>query len=208
MTNNKQLIHRIYLCIGAILILIAVTLGMYRDGAFEWGTLRYFTYLSNILLAIAFVVLAVVYNFKYRHYLMFAVTLAIVVTGLVYNLLLVTINGDKPITSDFTNFIIHFVAMIWAVVNYLVFETKGKLTIRHMIVATIFPFCYWIVFIVAGYLVADRWYPYFFMDTVKNNFGVLLMWLLALLVAFIALGSLIIWFDKSKNKEECKNRVD
>lgn len=201
--QNLQLIHQLYLVIGAILIASGVASGLFKNGVFHGGLLRYFTYVSNILLVLSFLFLAIFYRNKYRHFVCFSATLAIVVTGLVYNLLLVPINKDPWIFSDYANFIIHFCAMLWAVVNYIVFETKGNLKMTNMLVAMIFPFLYWVVFIVVGYVSSDRWFPYFFMDTQKNNFLVLVLWLLALLFVFGTIGLLTILFDKKqiKNKQ-------
>ncbi|MDR1138277.1 MAG: Pr6Pr family membrane protein [Clostridiales bacterium] len=205
--STRQLVHRAYLIVGAILVTSGVLTGLLRGGQFNTILLRYFTYLSNIALILAFVFLAVYYHHKYRHYVSFGATIAIVVTGLVYNLLLVTINGDPWILSDYTNFVIHFASMIWAICNYLIFEDKGKINIRHMLIGMLFPFVYWMIFIVVGYVSVDRWSPYFFMDTVKYNFFVLILWLLALLVAFVIIGSLVLWYDHSKATKSTDNNV-
>lgn len=199
-TDNKKLVHMIFLIIGAALVAGGVISGMIRDGGVDFGTLRYFTYLSNIVLIVSFMFLALAYDHKYRDYVCFAATLAIVVTGLVYNFILVPISGNAPIWHDFTNFIIHFTAMVWAVINYLAFETKGKLKLKHLIIGMVFPFVYWVVFIIVGYADPGHFYPYFFMDTQKNNFFILVLWLLALLFVFTLIGLLTLFFDKKRGE--------
>lgn len=210
--DNKAKVHRIYLIVAALIVTSGVILGLFaKDGVyvsqFQVGGLRYFTYQSNILVAIVFVALVFLPNNKLRYYLSFCTMLAITVTGVVYNgVLSVFDSKNNPIIFvSYHNFVCHFAAMVFALVNYFVFEQKGMYTKVHLGLGIVFPLIYWLVFISLSGVIEFR--PYFFMDPDKLNFGMLMFWLVALLLVFLALGFLLLFYDK-KYRQQIQSNND
>jgi hypothetical protein len=196
--TKKTILHQIYLLASALLVASGVILGLFSDGKFKADSLRLFTYQSNILVVLAFVAMLFCGNTKFRYYLSFCTMLAITVTGLVYNFVLMPSSPDKyPLVfNKYYNFVTHLLSMVLVLINYFALEAKGNFSFRHLAAGIVFPLLYWIIFISIGGLI--NFYPYFFMNAAELGFAKLIMWLVALLAIFVLLGFLLIVFDKRR----------
>ena len=214
---TKENLRKPYLLLSAALVLFGITLGITGSGQihllpgiatgsrFYFRALYTFTYQSNLLLVLGFLVMAVLKSRKAGLYISVAVMLATSVTGLVYNLLLVPFAGAPMFFSSYVNFSTHILAMALALVNYFAFECKGFLNYRHILAAMIFPAVYWIVFVNIGERI--DFFPYFFMNHTEIGWAMVLLWLVGLLVALVGLGLLIVLYDKVRGKmqvSQCK----
>ena len=97
----KKNIHKLYLLVSAGLIIYGILMGITGRGQIHLlldmadnapphlQALKTFTYQSNILLAVGFMVMLVLYKSKARHYISASIILATGLTGLVYNFMLV-----------------------------------------------------------------------------------------------------------------------
>ncbi|MCL2520235.1 MAG: Pr6Pr family membrane protein [Spirochaetaceae bacterium] len=199
--TDKNFIHKLYLLISTVIITLGVIIGLTQDGGFNYLSLRYFTYQSNILVMIAFSLALIFYSHKkftpVRPYLIFASLLAITITGLIYNLVLVPLAGNQPIISGFANFSTHFLAMVLVLANYFIFEEKGRFKFKHLLIALIFPLVYWLIFTNIGSKI--NFYPYFFMDIPSVGLAMALVWLAIFLASFIILGLALLTFDKKQS---------
>ncbi|MDR3021546.1 MAG: Pr6Pr family membrane protein [Clostridiales bacterium] len=200
--TKKQKIHFWYLIFSAALILSGIATGLFKNGEFSAESLRLFTYQSNILVVLVLVTLAFCDNTKFRYYLVYATTLAITVTGLVYNFVLYPMTENQIVFSAWSNFSLHALSMILMIVNYFVFEQKGNFNVRHLLVGLIFPLLYWIVFISIGGLI--DWYPYFFMNPTETSTVMLIVWLTALMTIFLILGYLLVLYDRKYKQKHTK----
>ena len=202
---TKQNIHKAYLLISAIVITAGAILIMNLGDSFDPQGFLSFTVQSNLLTALGFVFMVVLYNNKgnrgrLRSYIVFSVMISISITGLVYNLLLVPTTPEAlPINSDFSNFSTHFLSMALALINYFIFEKKGTFTFKHILVGMIFPLTYWVVFVSIGDTI--NYFPYFFMEHPAIGWGMTFLWFGIILVVVAILGLLLISFDKRHGKK-------
>ena len=195
---TKSTIHKLYLFLSAGIVGFAVLFGMFRDGRMEFTPLRTFTYQSNILMAVCFVLMALLGNDKkIRHYISSSVLVAITVTGLVYNFVLVPFTSAPMFYIGFVNFVTHALSTLLAIINYFVFEEKGYYSPKHILISMVFPFVYWVIFVSIGGRI--NWYPYFFMDPTSVGWVMVFVWLGILLGTFALLAFLLMLFDR-KNK--------
>jgi len=130
---TKQNIHKAYLLVSAIVVLHGTILAMSWQGHFDFVAFRYYTALSNWLVVISFFAMLILYNKlgKFRSYLSVSAIIGIMITGLVYNLVLIP-NVEYISLATYSNFITYLVSPILALINYFVFEEKGKLAIKHI----------------------------------------------------------------------------
>ena len=170
--------------------------GIAGSGAIHFRALKTFTYQSNLLLVIGFFVMMVLYDSKIRYYLAVSVMLATTVTALVYNFLLVPFAQAPMFFSSYVNFSTHVLAMVLALANYFIFESKGFLNRWNIIAGMVFPGAYWAVFVSIGERI--NFFPYFFMNPNDVGWSMVFLWFGILLAAFAGLGFLLILFDKRK----------
>jgi len=198
---TKQNIHKAYLLISAIIITAGAILIMNMGDYFALQGFLSFTVQSNLLTALGFVLMVVLYGGegKLRSYITFSVIISISITGLVYNLLLVPTTPEAlPINSDFPNFSTHFLSMALALIDYFVFEKKGTFTLKHILASMIFPFLYWIVFVSIGDII--NYFPYFFMEHPVIGWGMTFIWFGIMLIVVAILGFSLIVFDRKSGR--------
>ena len=85
---TKQNIHKAYLLVSATIITAGAILIMNMGNYFAPQGFLSFTVQSNLLTALGFVLMVVLYDSegKLRSYIVFSVIISISITGLVYNL--------------------------------------------------------------------------------------------------------------------------
>jgi len=201
---TKQKLHRLFLLIGGLLILHGTVLAMSWQGHFDFVAFRYYTALSNWFVVISFFVMLALYDKlgKVRSYLSISALVGIMITGLVYNLVLIP-NVEYISLSTYSNFITYLVSPLLALANFLVFEKKGDLTIKHIWVGMIFPLAYWIITVFIGGLFDFA--PYFFMSPTDIGWLMTFVWLGIILAVIALLGLMLIVVDRVLNRMENKN---
>ena len=161
--------------------------------------LRSYTVLSNFLLVIGFFAMSFCNKYKaFRSYISFAVLVCILITGIVYNIMLVPFTDAPMVFFGWGNFVTHLLSMILAVINYLIFEEKKLFTYKHILAPGILSFMYWLFFILFGG--AIDWHPYFFMDPRQITWGMIFFWLVIIIIFFTGLSSAIVLFDNKRKK--------
>jgi hypothetical protein len=207
---TKENLHKVYLLLSMLVVGYAIITGLFPDGSIRFDQLRTFTYLSNILLMMGFLFMLTLYNSKgkLRHYVSASVLVAITVTGLVYNFVLVPFANATMVYIGLVNFVTHGLATVLALINYFVFEKKGSYGYKHILVAMIFPAVYWVVFVSIGGFI--NFYPYFFMNPEQIGWFMVIVWFGILLSVFAILGLLLVLYDKgcaykieNKGVEKC-----
>jgi len=203
---TKENVHKLYLLVGTGLIMYGIIRGLIGRGQIHllldmadnapihFRALKTFTYQSNILLVNGFLAMLVLYNNKVRHYISTSIILAASLTGLVYNFLLVPFAQAPLPFFNFENFSTHVLAMVLPLLNYLIFEDKGLLSWRHILVGMIFPIVYWAVFVTIGERI--DFVPYFFMNPGYVGWAMVLAWFGGLLAIFSGFGFLLVLYDK------------
>lgn len=193
---NRESFHKIYLFLCSIIVSYGVFLGLIEDGTFQLLSLRMYTYQSNLLMVVGYIVIIALYDKEspIKYYISSSVLLAVIVTGLVYNFVLVPFNGNSVFYSSLENFLTHFLAPILALFNYLFFEQKGKLNFNNILVGMAYPAVYWLIFVSIGGFI--NFYPYFFMDPNSVGWPMLFVWFALLLSIFFVLGYFLVSYDR------------
>ena len=204
---TKYAIHKLFLLICAFVVLHASFLSLSIEGQLDWSRLRYFTILSNAWVGVGFLLMALLEPERHdlRTYVSLAVLIPITVTGLVYNLVLVPLTGANPVYVGYSNLVTHLLATVMVLVNYMVFEPKGLLKVRHLPAGVVPGLLYWVVSMVVGS------HPYFFMDPVAIGWVMTGVWLVGLVVVMGLLTAGLFVYDRIKGKpkqyvrEQAKN---
>jgi len=207
---KREIAHKVYLLLSAAVILYGVILGltgsgqihllpgMAGRGVFHLRALKTFTYMSNLLLVIGFVAMVLLKDSRFRHYISVTVMLAATVTGLVYNFVLVPFAHAPMFFSGYVNFSTHVLVTVFALGNYVLFEQKGLLGWRHVLVGMIFPGVYWVVFVAIGERI--DFFPYFFMNPGVVGWGGVFGWFFGLIGVFGGIGWGLLVFDRGRGK--------
>jgi len=190
---SKEKIHKIFLIVSTCVVFHGVSLSITAGGGINLATLKFFTILSNLLLGIAFIVRILRYRKNDTQWLSFSALIAITVTCLVYNFVLVPIGGAASVLSGYDNFVTHLLAMVLAFANYLFFEGKGNFSYKHVLVSMVFPVMYWLIFVTEKF----DFSPYFFMDPAQIGWGMAIIWFGLLLCVFALISVGLIKLDAS-----------
>lgn len=208
-TNIKQrvVLFRLFAFVFALLGVLETT-GL-LSGEIATVTLFAYTTQSNMLVTIFFGVLLIksirfnvsdasqnIKSFGFYPRLSAYITIAILVTLIIFWTILVPINNQYPIFS-FNNMSVHLITPLLMVGDYLFFNERGKLKKSDTYFSLIFPLCYIGEAMILGQfrLVAYpffgevSYYPYPFLDVDKFGIRVLFM-VLGILVLFWLIGAI------------------
>lgn len=164
------------------------------------GLLPYFTIQSNI----GYGIFAAWAAFRGRDTppaLKGAVTLYVAITGLVYHLVLTNpASGfaigpvERTLPDAIGNQLLHTVVPLLAVLDWLLFDERGRFRWRHALYWLAFPLGYLTFALVRG-LVVDK-YPYPFINVDELGYDGVSVSSLAFAVAFWILGLLFVAIDR------------
>lgn len=115
-------------------------------------------------------------------------TTNIVIVGLVYALLLAPLGAEGGVPEPWANTVLHIVTPIYAVLDWLVFGDRQRLSWRRLWVVLVYPLGWIAVVLVRG--ATDGWVPYPFLDP-ELGYGVVSVYAAAIAVSFIAVGALV-----------------
>ena len=203
------MIYRRVLCfISALGVLLSF--GVFYAGlgaeSFTWEFLKYYTNISNyFVFVVTVIVLAdnvkrVKNGEKFGHNrkvrtLKFMTTIMIMVTFLVYTILL----GDPFSTgfwTDLGNLTRHVFAPILFILDFFLFDEHRTVGIFDPLKSVIIPLIYVVYIFILGAVIEDFEYPYFFLDVNDIGYGGVVVWVVILLIVFIAIGYLMWLYDK------------
>lgn len=166
------------------------------DGDLGAATLRflnYFTLLSNVVGAAAFLFPALAPasapgRYFSRASVRTAVTLYLVVVGVVYHTLLASRWEPRgwQLAADFA---LHTITPVAIVIDWLFLTGKRDLSMAYVPQAVLFPFGFAIWVLIVGAF--SGFYPYPFLDVAAIGYPRVLMNLAILLALFAALGALM-----------------
>ncbi|MDF0544800.1 Pr6Pr family membrane protein [Sphingobium sp. H39-3-25] len=162
-------------------------------GATLWILLRFFTIIANLSIAVVFSLIAADTARKAAWQLVPALTLAILLVGVVYAVLL---EGLEHLTGTavFANFVMHKVTPVLVPLWWLFFMPKGKLTRGAPLRWTIFPLAYLPYGIWRG--MTDGRYPYPFLNVEKIGWLQVAGTCLVIAAGFIAAGYALVVLDR------------
>lgn len=187
---------------------VATSLALAKNAHDFWNTFWYFTFQSNLI------VLAVAAYGIYRRLarrpekrpaalIRNGATLWILITALVYHFLL---GGFFRFSGPaaWVSWSLHYISPLMTVLNWLLFEEKGKSRSIDTVYWFIYPLAY--AAVAEARYALDRFAPYWFLDPVRpypqgaGSVWVVLLVIASLLVFFGLLGLLIIGVDRFWNK--------
>jgi hypothetical protein len=172
---------------------------------FRWSTensstftagnfLSYFTVQSNILLAVTLVALAIRPPLA-RHVPFLTMrgmaTLAIIVTGLVYAVLLAPASADVDVSLRAVDFVVHTLAPIVGLVDWLVDPPRPRPPLATVMSWLAFPILWLVYTLTRGALTG--WYPYPFLDPDLESAGSIIATCLTITALFGVLAAAISW---------------
>lgn len=177
-----------------ILILDNTTTGISTGGRVV-NFFSYFTILSNILAAL---MLTSAWAGRGGPFawpgVQTAVTVYMTITGLVYTFILAGI--WNPTGWDFVaNALLHYVMPVAVVAFWVLFVSKGTLTIGKLGWMLVFPLVYAVYSLIRGPM-ANDWYPYPFLDVAQHGFGTVLLNCVAVTVAFVIVAAIYFGLDR------------
>ena len=123
----------------------------------------------------------------------------ILVTGIVYHLLLSGLWHPRGLTA-FANLAVHYCTPLAMLLNWLIFERKGRFKVIFALYWLSYPFLYIIVSWLRGWLTGS--YPYWFFNPTQpypagaGSMGTMLMIVGTLSLGFFSPGLLIVLVDK------------
>lgn len=151
----------------------------------------YFTIQSNIIVVVVFFLLglATLAGRSTSRALQLAracATTYIVVVGIVYNTLLVGLEGG--ISLEWANWVLHVALPIYAAIDWILFGDRSKLAWNTYWIVLVYPIVWIIVVLTRG--ATDGWVPYPFLDPAQG-YGVVAIYCLVIAVAIGAVGAAV-----------------
>jgi hypothetical protein len=203
----KKQIHLLF----QLIIVCAALAGVVLQIIFQKGPnsglnlLSYFTIQSNLVVA-----LALSLNIYYRTnppgwlaVLKSGAAIWILVTGLVFHFLLSQVYHPVGILM-FANILLHYIVPAGAQINWLIFEVKGTYRHKFTFIWIAYPTLYAFISLLRAKI--DGFYPYWFLNPIKNypdgagSFVNVLIVIALLALVFSIIGNLIVLIDRRLRK--------
>ncbi|MET1044841.1 MAG: Pr6Pr family membrane protein [Microbacteriaceae bacterium] len=181
----------------AVLIVVAVTVTFFdtasRETVNPFNCFGYFTMQSNLFYAAVLAAAVVIEARRERIGDLMLVARAsvatyVVIVGSVYATLLAPL-GVSSIEPAWANVVLHIVTPIFAALEWLVAADRRRIPFSRLWMLLIYPFVWLVVVLIRG--ATDGWVPYPFLDPTAG-YAVLALYAAAILVAMLAVGSLVI----------------
>ncbi|MBU0658199.1 MAG: Pr6Pr family membrane protein [Alphaproteobacteria bacterium] len=156
-----------------------------------WTLLRYFTVLTNLLVALAFGWVAIGGRPHPRR--LAGVMLAILLVGIVYGLLLrglLTLSGGALLADTLLHKVTPVLVPLW----WIAFAVRGQLRWRDPWGWALFPALYLPYALLRG--MAEGRYAYPFIDVAKIGIGTVLVNAVLIAMGFVAAGHALVWVDR------------
>lgn len=157
-----------------------------------WMMLRYFTVITNLLLALVLTGVALGRPRAAAPSLLAGVALAILLVGVVYNLLLrdlLDLSGGARIADV----LLHQAAPALGVIFWLAYAPKGALRPLDPVIWAIYPLAYFAYALARG--AAEGVYAYPFMNVRQIGWAATGINAVAIAVGFLAAGYVVVWLD-------------
>lgn len=146
-----------------------------------WSLLRYFTILTNLMIAIVFSRMAITGRAATQP-VTAALALWIAIVGVVYWGLLDATIEPREGADWLSNHMVHTVTPLTTVLWWIAFAEKERLTFRHAVMWLAWPLGYAIYGVGRGMM--DGVYPYFFIDPNVLGWGGVAKWVVILALSF------------------------
>ncbi|WCT73512.1 Pr6Pr family membrane protein [Sphingomonas naphthae] len=158
-----------------------------------WGMLRFFTIIANLFVAILFSGIALGRPRWSHPSLLGAVTLSILLVGIVFAALL---SGLKILagTALVADVVMHKVVPVLVPIYWLAFAPKGRLIAWDPVRWATVPLFYFVYVLARARI--DGKYPYFFFNVERIGWGGVMAYALAMAAGFLLVGFALVWLDR------------
>lgn len=156
-----------------------------------WTLARFFTIITNFAAAIAMTGVAL--GRRVSPFLIGGLTLAILLVGIVY---LILLRGLHPLAGNalLANHLLHYVSPLAMAAYWVAFVPHGRLRWREPVWWGLFPLAYFLYAIARG--AADGRYPYPFIDVAKIGAAQTLINAIVIALGFVLCGFIVVWLDR------------
>lgn len=206
--KDKQKIFQIcYRSFAIVCCIVALVLNSgIKYGKFMPHMFTYYTYLSNILVLVYFILALT--PLKMPEWVRGAVTTAILLTMLTYSFLLAPTMfamGGKYAPFSFGDIMVHYVVPLLMIYEGVFVAKPGSYKIWYPWTWTAIPIVYFIFVLIRGAVGGviygtDSSYPYFFVDPAMVGVGGVIGINLAIALFFVGLGFLFVLFNRLLKK--------
>ena len=159
-----------------------------------WAMLRYFTIIANLLVAILFTRIAFRRRWTRRAAMLVGgVTLAILLVGVVYGLLLrdlLELSGGAKLAD----LLLHSVTPVLVPLYWLMFAPKGGLRMRDPLIWAVLPLAYFVYALARGGV--EGIYAYPFMNVARIGWPQTIANALAMAAGFLLGGFVLVRIDR------------
>lgn len=187
--------------IAAVAVIVAVVAQWSRSlqsSAYSfWNFFGYFTIQSNLLIAVAFLILAA-YGFRrlaQPEWLLVAhgaTVTYMATTGIVYNTLLKGGTVDQSFTVPWSNDILHVWIPLFAVLEWILLGDRHAIAWKRLWLFLIYPIVWLVVILVRG----QSFVPYPFLNVDKLGAGVVALYCLGIAIFIAGMSALVIWLSR------------
>ena len=221
MNKKENLISSTSKLLLVVGVIIGVWASLLQEGFFNPAHFLYYTIQSNIEIGIICLV-SLLFIFSKKeipsivYALKFIFTVAITLTGLVFNFILypASIFSNHPLNPLSTaNFFTHIFVPILSLVDFFAFDYKLKITKKTFLLGLITPLIYFI-FVMFCTKVGIRFngnlfVPYFFLDYKANSWFQLgdgkigvFYWVIIQILIVLLISSVLLFFLKKRKKNK------
>jgi hypothetical protein len=157
-----------------------------------WILARFFTILTNLLVAATFAAVALNPRPLRPPWLVAGTTLSILLVGVIYGLLL---HGLTELSGagQMANVLLHMVTPVLAPLYWLGFAPKGQLRYRDTLIWAGYPTAYVVYALARG--AADGRYPYPFIDVAAIGWAQTAVNCAAIGAGFLVIAAAAVWLD-------------
>lgn len=158
-----------------------------------WVLLRYFTILTNLMVALVLTGIALSKSAFGSPVLLGGLIISMVFVGLVYVLFLrglLELSGGAKLAD----FILHYVSPVLVLLFWLVFAPKGAQRNSNPLLWVIYPLAYAVYALARG--AVDGKYAYPFIDVAQIGWLQVLTNVLLMGLSFLAAGFALVWLDR------------
>jgi hypothetical protein len=167
-STSYRIARIVFGVIGLLAVLNEIVTLMQENVFSPINFFSYFTILSNVFAGIVLIYLGVIKNTSTASNIVRgAVTLYMLMTGIIFAVLLAGIEGIRLTAVPIDNIILHYLMPIILVLDWIIAPPNIRLSLKALVVWVSFPIVYVVYTVIRG--AHTGWYPYPFFDPAHSS---------------------------------------
>jgi hypothetical protein len=126
-----------------------------------------------------------------------AITLYMVITGIIYTLLLSGLQQSLQTTIPWVNTVVHYILPVVVLLDWLVDKPRITLPFKRALLWILFPVAYLVYSLIRGH--ATGWYPYPFLNVGQHGYLQVVVTSAIIAVFGIGLTALLVWTSRLRH---------